>query len=117
MPSPLGAEFARARSEGYFKDRDAKATPFHGYVYRLLKSQGPNAPGGAYNYMVGDKMLGGFALIASPAEYGSSGVMTFLVNHDGVVLSKDLGEDTENAALSIDSFDPDKTWKREALIE
>lgn len=117
VPSPLGAEFARARSEGYFKERDAKAMPFHGYVYRLLTSQGPNAPGGAYDYMVRDKMLGGFALIASPAEYGRSGVMTFLVNHDGVVLSKDLGEDTAKAALSIESFDPDQSWKREASIE
>jgi hypothetical protein len=117
IPSPLGEEFAQARAEGYFDKKVSEATPFHGYVYRLLKSQGPNAPGGAYDYMVRDKMLGGFALIAAPAEYGSSGVMTFLVNHDGVVYSKDLGEDTSKAALSIESFNPDQSWKQEASIE
>jgi hypothetical protein len=116
-PSPLGEEFAQARAEGYFIDDVSKATPFHGYVYRLLTSQGPNAPGGAYDYIVADRMLGGFALIAAPAEYGSSGVMTFLVNHDGVVYSKDLGVDTASAALAIESFDPDQSWKREASIE
>jgi Protein of unknown function (DUF2950) len=116
-PSPLGEEFAQARSEGYFQEGVSKATPFHGYVYRLLKSQGPNAAGGAYDYVVRDKMIGGFALIAVPAEYGSSGVMTFVVNHDGVVYSKDLGSDTVKAALSIQSFDPDQSWKREAAIE
>ena len=67
--------------------------------------------------MVRDKMLGGFALIASPAEYGVSGVMTFIVNHDGVVFSKDLGPETAKAALSIEAFDPDKSWTREAVIE
>lgn len=117
MPSPLGEEFAQARAEGYFDADVSRSSPFHGYVYRLLKSQGSNAKGGAYDYMVGNKMLGGFALIAAPAEYGSSGVMTFLVNHDGVVYSKDLGEDTAKAALSIQSFDPDQSWKREASIE
>jgi Protein of unknown function (DUF2950) len=116
-PSPLGEEFAQARSEGYFKEGVTKATPYHGYVYRLLKAQGPNAAGGAYDYMVRDKMLGGFALIASPAEYGKSGVMTFLVNHDGVVFSKDLGPDTAKAALAIEAFDPDQSWTREASIE
>jgi Protein of unknown function (DUF2950) len=121
-PSPLGEEFAQARSEGYFqddasKDGASKATPYHGYVYRLLKAQGPNAAGGAYDYMVGDKMLGGFALIASPAEYGSTGVMTFIVNHDGVVFSKDLGPDTAKAARSIEVFDPDQSWTKEAAIE
>ena len=115
--SPLGEGFARARSEGYFVESDSKATPYHGYVYRLLTAQGPNAAGGAYDYMVRDKMLGGFALIASPAEYGSSGVMTFIVNHDGVVFSKDLGPDTAKAALSLEAFDPDKSWTREAVIE
>jgi hypothetical protein len=116
-PSPLGEAFAQARAEGYFDKDVSKATPFHGYVYRLLKSQGSNAKGGAYHYMVRDKMLGGFALIAAPAEYGSSGVMTFIVNHDGIVFSKDLGEDTAQAALSIESFDPDQSWTREASIE
>ena len=115
--SPLGEEFAQARGEGYFQEGVSQATPFHGYVYRLLKSQGPHAAGGAYSYVVRDKMLGGFALIAVPAEYGSSGVMTFLVNHDGVVYSKDLGPDSAKAALSMESFDPDQSWTREAVIE
>jgi len=115
--SPLGEEFAHARSEGYFAEGTSKAAPYHGYVYRLLRSQGPNAAGGAYDYLVRDKMLGGFALIASPAEYGNSGVMTFLVNHDGAVYSKDLGADTAKAALAIQSFDPDQSWKQEATIQ
>jgi hypothetical protein len=85
-------------------------------VYRLLTAQGPNAAGGAYDYLVGDKMLGGFALIAFPAEYGNSGVVTFIVNHDGVVFSKDLGPETAEAANAIALFDPDESWKREAAI-
>lgn len=117
QPSPLGEAFARARGEGYFQNVTPKSEPFHGYMYRLLTKQGPNAKGGAYDYLVGDKMLGGFALIAFPAEYGSSGVMTFIVNHDGVVFSKDLGPDTAKAAVAIDSFDPDSDWKREEAIE
>lgn len=115
--SPLGEEFARARSEGYFAEGASQPAPYHGYVYRLLTSQGPHANGGAYDYMVRDKMLGGFALIASPADYGNSGVMTFIVNHDGIVYSKDLGKDTAAAALAIQSFDPDETWKEEARIQ
>ncbi len=71
--------------------------PFHGYIYRLLTRQGPNAPGGAYDYLVNDQLLGGFAAVAFPAEYGNSGVMTFIVNHDGVVYSKDLGPDTRSS--------------------
>ncbi|HEY5807002.1 MAG TPA: DUF2950 domain-containing protein [Povalibacter sp.] len=114
-PSPLGESFAQARAEGYLKEGAAKL-PFHGYVYKLLKSQGSNAAGGAYEYMVGDKMLGGFALIAFPAEYGSSGVMTFMVNHDGVVFSRDLGPETLKLAGAIEVFDPDQSWQREATI-
>ena len=117
MPSPLGEQFAQARAEGYFEKGVTKSTSYHGYIYRLLKAQGPNAPGGAYDYMVRDKMLGGFALIAVPAEYGSSGVMTFIVNHEGVVFSKDLGPETPKVAQAIDTFDPDKSWTREAVIE
>jgi Protein of unknown function (DUF2950) len=116
-PSPLGEEFARARAEGYLPEAAAKTTPYHGYVFRLLTSQGTNAAGGAYDYMVNDKMLGGFAMIASPAEYGTSGVMTFIVNHDGVVFSKDLGSMTATSAQLIKSFNPDSSWKREATIE
>jgi hypothetical protein len=115
--SPLGERFAQARSEGYFSEGPVKGQPFRGYIYRLLTAQGPNAAGGAYDYLVGDKLFGGFALIAFPADYNRSGVMTFIVNHDGVVYSKDLGTDTSKAALAIESFDPDPSWKREAAIE
>ena len=73
------------------KEGTMKGEPFHGYIYRLLTEQGPNAPGGAYDYLVNDQLLGGFAAIAFPAEYGNSGVMTFIVSHDGVVYSQDLG--------------------------
>lgn len=114
--SPLGEQFARARSEGYFRDGASRSAPYHGYVYRLLTAQGPHAAGGAYDYLVGDRMLGGFALIAFPAEYGNSGVVTFIVNHDGVVFSKDLGPETAEAANAIALFDPDGSWKREAAI-
>ena len=117
LESPLGEEFAHARSEGYFAQGAPKAAPYHGYLYHLLTSQGSHAKGGAYDYMVREKMLGGFALIASPAEYGNSGVMTFIVNHDGIVYSKDLGKDTQTVAASIQSFDPDDTWKEEAKIQ
>ncbi|HZF26475.1 MAG TPA: DUF2950 domain-containing protein [Steroidobacteraceae bacterium] len=116
-PSPLGAGFARARAEGYALQGDKAGTePYHGYLYRLLTGQGPNAAGGAHDYMVRDKMLGGFALMATPAEYGTSGVMTFIVNYDGVVFSKDLGPDTAKVAAHIELFDPDESWKREAAI-
>lgn len=114
--SPLGPGFANALGEGYFKEGASKSTPYHGYFYRVLKAQGPNAAGGAYDYVVRDKMIGGFALIAFPADYGNSGVMTFIVNHDGVVFSKDLGADTAKAATTIAVFDPDSSWKREEAI-
>jgi hypothetical protein len=118
-PSPLGAQFAEARAEGYFQNAShtSAANPYHGYVYRLLTAQGPNADGGAYEYVVHGKMLGGFALLAYPAEYGNSGVMTFIVNHDGVVFSRDLGPETPQVAAKLQTFDPDQTWKREASID
>jgi hypothetical protein len=111
--SPLGEEFARARSEGYFEEGASRNQPYRGYVYRLLTMQGPHAAGGAYDYLVNGEMIGGFALIAVPADYGNSGVMTFIVNHDGVVFSKDLGPDTAKIAGAIATFDPDASWKRE----
>ncbi len=117
IPSPLGEAFAHARGEGYLQSANPKAEPFHGYIYRLLSKQGANAKGGAYDYLVNDKMMGGFALLAFPTEYGSSGVMSFMVNHDGVVFSKDLGPDTAKVAAAMDAFDPDESWKREAAIE
>jgi hypothetical protein len=115
--SPLGEQFARARSEGYFQNGVAVGQGYRGYTYRLLTAQGPNAAGGAYDYLVNGKMIGGFALLAVPVEYGNSGVMSFIVNHDGVVYSKDLGADTTKAAGAIAAFDPDSSWTREAAIE
>jgi hypothetical protein len=109
-PSPLGALAAQASAEGY-KAEDGPA-PYHGYYFRILKGQGSNAPGGALDYIVKGKMIGGFALIAWPAEYGNSGVMTLLVNHTGVVYQKDLGPRTKALATRISAFDPDQTWKK-----
>ncbi|MBR0955020.1 DUF2950 domain-containing protein [Bradyrhizobium canariense] len=109
-PSPLGALAAQASSEGY-KAEEGPA-PYHGYYFHILKGQGSNAPGGALNYVVKGKMIGGFALIAWPAEYGNSGVMTFLVNHAGTVYQKDLGPRTEFVAPRTTLFDPDQTWKK-----
>ena len=109
-PSPLGALAAQASSEGY-KTGEGPA-PYHGYYFRILKGQGSDAPGGALNYVVKGKMIGGFALIAWPAEYGNSGVMTLMVNHAGTVYQKDLGKRTEFVAQRATLFDPDQTWKK-----
>jgi hypothetical protein len=109
-PSPLGALAAQASAEGY-KLGEGPA-PYHGYYFRILKGQGTDAPGGAFNYVVKGKMIGGFALIAYPAEYGNSGVMTFLVNHAGTVYQKDLGNRTGAIARRVTLFDPDQTWKK-----
>ncbi len=99
--------------EGYTGKRPVgKRNPYHGYYYRILKSQGKNAPGGEYDYLVNGKMIGGFALVGYPAEYGDSGIMTFIVNQDGVVYEKHLGKDTEKIATAMRKFDPDKTWKK-----
>jgi hypothetical protein len=110
-PSPLGPLVAQARSEGY-KRTAGKPTPYHGYYYKILTGQGPNAPGGAYDYVVRGQMIGGFAMVAYPAQYGSSGIMTFIVNHDGVVYQKDLGPNTTALAQSMTKFNPDETWKK-----
>jgi len=112
-PSPLGELVAKARAEGYFEDgKKRKPEPYHGYYFRMLKSQGKDAPDGAYDYIVNGQMLGGFAVVAYPAKYGNSGVMTFIVNHDGVVYQKDLGKNTGKIAAGMKKFDPDKTWKK-----
>lgn len=111
-PSPLGELFAAAKAEGYQKKKSGEPTPYHGYQYRILDGQGPHATGGAYSYLAHGKLLGGFALVAAPASYGNSGVMTFLVNQDGVVFEKDLGPKTAALAQAIKLFDPDETWKR-----
>ena len=111
--SPLGPLAAEARVEGYTAaSAGAKPLPYHGYYFKILTAQGKNAPGGAYSFLVKDKMIGGFAVIAAPAQYGNSGVMTFLVNHDGVVFEKDLGKNTLELAKKMTSFDPDKSWKK-----
>jgi hypothetical protein len=109
--SPLGELAAQASAEGY-KVGGGKPQPYHGYYFRILTRQGPNAPGGELDYVVNGKMIGGFALVAYPAEYGNSGVMTFEVNHAGTVYQKDLGELTEVIAKRVKWFDPDQTWKR-----
>jgi len=111
-PSPLGELVVKARAEGYTKKSKDKPVPYHGYYYRILKAQGKNAPGGAYDYLVNGRMIGGFAVVAYPAGYGNSGVMTFLVNDDGVVYQKDLGKNTKKIAMAMKKFDPDKAWKK-----
>ena len=108
--SPLGELAAQASAEGY--KAGSGPQPYHGYYYRILTQQGPNAAGGALHYVVKDKMIGGFALVAYPAEYGNSGIMTFMVNHAGTVYQKDLGERTSAIAKQMTSFDPDQGWKK-----
>jgi hypothetical protein len=108
--SPLGEFAAEASAEGY-KAGQARI-PYHGYYYRILKRQGSGAEGGAYDYVVNGKMIGGFALLAYPAQYGNSGIMSFMVNHDGEVLQKDLGPDTTEIARKITEYAPDDTWKK-----
>jgi hypothetical protein len=109
--SPLGPIAAAAQKQGYIR-KGTKPQPFYGYYYRILTGQGKNAPGGAYDYMVKGNMIGGFALVAYPAKYATSGVMTFIVNHDGVVYQKDLGRNTEKTAQAMKLFNPDSTWKK-----
>ena len=110
-PSPLGPLAARARKEGYVKGTSA---PYHGYLYKILTAQGKSAPGGAYDYIVDGKMIGGFALVAYPARWGASGVMTFICNHDGIVYEKNLGRETPTIAAAMTTYDPDASWKRAA---
>lgn len=111
--SPLGALFAAAQERGYArKTPGQRPSPYLGYYYRILTAQGKNAPGGAHSYLVNGRMVGGFALIAYPAEYGVSGVMTFMVSHDGVVYEKDLGRKTGTVAPVVKAFDPDPSWRK-----
>jgi Protein of unknown function (DUF2950) len=109
-PSPFGPLAARARSEGYSKGDE----PYYGYYYRILTAQGKDAAGGAYDYIVDGKMIGGFALVAWPARWGVSGVMTFVCNHDGVVYEKNLGRETPTIAAKMTLYNPDATWKKSA---
>jgi hypothetical protein len=108
--SPLGELVAGATAEGY--RAGDRPTPYRGYYFRILKRQGPDAPGGVLDYVVDGKMIGGFALVAYPAEYRNSGVMTFIVNHAGDVFQKDLGPRTARIASSMTSYNPDKTWTK-----
>jgi hypothetical protein len=111
-PSPLGPFIAHAQSRGYGTSVAATdRIPYHGYLYRVLTRQGKNAPGGAYDYIAKGHMIGGFGLIAFPARYGDSGIMTFIVNQDGIVHEKNLGPATATLAERIRAYDPDATWK------
>ena len=107
--SPLGPMAVYATNEGYNVKPDAHV-PFHGYYFRMLTQQGSNAPGGAKDYVVNGKMTGGFAFVAYPAEYRNSGVMTFIIDQDGVLLQKDLGTATTQTAAAMTEFNPDQSW-------
>ncbi len=124
QPSPMGALVAAARAEGYPMVKHKKAaatvtgepasssrTPYHGYFFRIIKRQGPYAPGGKYEYVINGNMIAGYALIAYPDKYGSSGVMTFIVNQQGRVYQKNLGPNTATVAAQITEYDPDPGWK------
>jgi hypothetical protein len=108
--SPLGPLIAQAAKEGYIAE--GNLSPFHGYYFKILKGQGAHAKGGAYNYVIKDKMILGFALVAYPAEYGNSGVMTFVVNQEGIIFEKNLGKNTRRLAEAITTYNPDKSWKK-----
>jgi len=108
--SPLGELVAQATRRGYRVG--GGRTPFNGYYFKILTKQGAVAPGGEMDYVVNGKMIGGFALVAYPADYGNSGVMTFLVNHAGIVFQKDLGPDTARLAERMTSFNPDRSWQK-----
>lgn len=110
--SPLGPLVAQARTSGYATaPHSGKPTPYHGYYFHILTRQGSHAPGGAKNYLIDGHMTGGFALLAYPAKYGDSGIMTFMVNQDGIVYEKNLGPNTVAIARRLDLYDPDKGWR------
>lgn len=109
--SPVGQLLTLANTDDYANET-TRPRPFHGYYFRIINRQGRHAPGGAKNYLVNGKMTGGFAFVAYPAEYRSSGVMTFLVNRDGIVYQKDLGPKTALRARTLIQYDPDATWKK-----
>lgn len=114
QPSPLGPLAAEAAQEGYKAGQSSRgeSRPFYGYRFRMLTRQGNNAPGGALDYMVNGKLIGGFAIIAWPADYGNSGIMTFIMNHDGIVYQQNLGQATAKTASEINAYDPGPKWKR-----
>jgi hypothetical protein len=105
---PIGESVARAIEEGY----SSKSSPYHGYYFKVLKGQGPAAPLGQLDYVIGGVMIGGFALVAVPAEYRVTGVKTFMVSYDGIVYEKDMGLDSLQVAKNMDRYNPDKTWHR-----
>ena len=109
--SPLGPLVAQAQAAGYEKEPPlSRHVPYHGYYYRMLYAQGPHAAEGARSYLVGDRMTRGFAMLAYPAEYGDSGIMTFIVSQDGIVYQKNLGRNTASLARAITQYDPDPSW-------
>ena len=114
VPSPLDPLVAAAAGEGYTSGAVCPITPapYHGYLYKILPGQGPDAPGGAYSYVINGNMVAGFALVAWPAQYGVSGVMTFIVNQNGIVYENDLGAGTDEAAKAMTNYDPDSAWSR-----
>jgi ABC-type cobalt transport system substrate-binding protein len=112
--SPLGPMVARAQGEGYFggdSSYDAGPQPFHGYLFKILTRQGKNAAGGKYDYIINGNMIGGFAMVAWPARYDDSGIMTFIVNQQGRVYQKDLGADTDKLVRKMKAYDPDPGWQ------
>jgi len=113
--SPIGPLVAWAVAEEYAKSRGEPPVPFRGYFFHIVARQGKNAPGGAKSYIANGKMTEGFAIVAYPAEYRSSGVMTFVVDQDGVVYQKDLGKKTETAAKSIKEYNPNASWQKSEL--
>jgi hypothetical protein len=111
-PSPLGETVVKAIKDGYdVKRGPAQPAPYYGYYFRMLTEQGKAAPGGAYSYIANGRMIGGFAVVAFPASYGVSGVMTFLVSDDGIVYEKDLGPNTASIVGAMKAYDPDGSWK------
>jgi hypothetical protein len=111
--SPLGPLIAQARGEGYrhtTKIMTEERAPYHGYYFKILTRQGRHAPGGKYNYVINGRMIAGFALVAWPAEWGNTGVMTFIVNQQDKVCQKNLGSRTSRIAGAMTSYDPDDTW-------
>jgi hypothetical protein len=115
--SPLGPAFAEANARGYTLGRNESAQPYHGYYYRILTGQGPAAAGGAYSYLANGRMIGGFALVAYPAAYGVSGVMSFIVNQDGVAFQKNLGPDSARTAQRMTAFNPGTGWEKTASVD
>jgi hypothetical protein len=115
VPDPLVSRAFAEAAAANLSTGGKKSEPYHGYYFRVLKSQGPDATGGAFDYVVNGKMIGGFALVAWPAEYGVSGIRTLLINHEGVVYEKDLGAGTATGARQMTRFNPDKSWERVVL--